>query len=141
MIAKFSVPGCPTGKGRPRFDGRSGRTYTPEKTARYENLVKIEYQSQCGGIRFSDVAMLDMRVIAYYQPPKSVSKKKREMMLSGKARPLKVPDVDNIIKSIADSLNGIAYRDDRQIVDCQVRKFYSDEPRVVVIIREVEAST
>lgn len=54
-------------------------------------------------------------------------------------RPTKKPDMDNIIKIIADALNGIAYYDDSQIVDTAVRKFYSDEPRVVVKISEVES--
>ena len=36
--------------------------------------------------------------------------------------------MDNVVKIIADSLNQIAYRDDTQIVDCQCRKFYSDNP-------------
>lgn len=40
--------------------------------------------------------------------------------------------MDNCIKIIADALNKIAYHDDTQIVDCQVRKFYSDDPRVEV---------
>ena len=37
------VPGKPTGKGRPRFTSKGGqpRTYTPEKTANYENYVKV----------------------------------------------------------------------------------------------------
>ena len=53
-------------------------------------------------------------------------------------RPTKKPDMDNVVKIIADSLNQIAYRDDTQIVDCQCRKFYSDNPRVEVTIKEVK---
>ncbi|MDN7998068.1 RusA family crossover junction endodeoxyribonuclease [Burkholderia multivorans] len=39
----FVVPGKPIAKGRPRFVRRGPhvRTYTPEPTERYENLVKI----------------------------------------------------------------------------------------------------
>ena len=81
--------------------------------------------------------MLDVRVMAYYTIPKSISKKKRQAMLDHKVRPTKKPDFDNIGKVICDSLNGIAYRDDAQIVDAQVRKFYSDTPRVVVIITDI----
>lgn len=61
----FTIPGEPCGKGRPRFVRQTGRTYTPEKTARYENLVSLEYQAQ-SGTRFSDDAMLDMMVTAFY---------------------------------------------------------------------------
>ena len=43
-VIKFSVPGAPVGKGRPKISSRGGkfaRMYTPEKTASYENLVAL----------------------------------------------------------------------------------------------------
>lgn len=138
MKVTFTIPGEPKGKGRPRF-ARAGsyvKTYTPDETASYENLVRIEYERQCRN-RFPDDAMLDMRIIAYYSIPKSAGKKKRLKMLDNLIRPTKKPDMDNIVKVIADSLNHIAYKDDTQIVDAQVRKFYSEKPRVVVMIREI----
>ena len=97
-------------------------------------LVHMEYLEQCDEFRFPDDAMLDMRIKAYYSIPKSASKKKRVAMLIGEIRPTKKPDMDNVVKIIADSLNQVAYRDDTQIVDCQCRKFYSDRPRVEVTI-------
>lgn len=137
MQIKFVIPGEPKGKGRPRFSRQTGRTYTPNDTASYENLVKVEYQAQCGKKRFPDNVMLDMRILAYYSVPQSKSNRQKNLMLDGLIRPTKKPDMDNVVKIIADSLNRIAYRDDTQIVDCQVRKFYSAEPRVEVIIRQV----
>ena len=98
----------------------------------------MEYLAQCQDFRFPDDMMLDMRIKAYYSIPKSASKKKKAAMLAGKIRPTKKPDMDNVVKIIADSLNQIAYRDDTQIVDCQCRKFYSENPRVEVIIKSVE---
>lgn len=80
--------------------------------------------------------MLDMRIVAYFPIPKSTSKKKRQLMLEGQIRPTKKPDFDNIGKIVCDALNTVAYHDDVQIVDAQVRKFYSEEPRVVVTIQE-----
>ena len=53
-------------------------------------------------------------------------------------RPMKKPDFDNIGKIVCDALNDIAYHDDAQIVDAQVRKFFSDDPKVVVTIQEAE---
>lgn len=141
MKAQFVVYGEPNGKGRPRFSRTTGRTYTPQQTVSYENLVKTEYQLQCPGIKFPDDTMLDVRVFAYYAIPKSASKKKRAAMLAHQIRPIKRPDFDNIGKIVCDSLNNIAYRDDAQIVDAQVRKFYSDEPRVVVSIQECGGRT
>lgn len=140
MTVKFTIFGEPSGKGRPRFRrvGQYVKTYTPDETISYENLVKTEYRIQCGVAKFPDDAMLDVRVIAYYSIPKSVSKNKRRAMLDFRIRPTKKPDYDNIGKIICDSLNGIAYKDDSQIVDGLVRKFYSENPRVVVTIKDIQ---
>lgn len=139
MKVKFTVWGEPKGKGRPRFTqiGNYTKTYTPQETVSYENLVKVEYRNQCGNVIFDNGEMLDMRVFAYYTIPKSTSKKKQRLMKNGILRPTKKPDMDNIIKIIADSLNKIAYHDDSQIVDTMVRKYYSDRPRVEIIIQTV----
>lgn len=53
-----------------------------------------------------------LRIIARYLPPKSVSKKRKFDMLEGRELPLKKPDMDNIVKVVADALNGVAYHDD-----------------------------
>lgn len=142
---RFTVLGEPQGKGRPRFVARYnpatqksfGQAHTPEKTIVYENLIRTEYSFQIKNFRYPDDAMLDMRILAYYSIPKSASKKKRMMMLEGKIRPTKKPDMDNVMKVVADSLNQVAYKDDTQIVDAQCRKFYSEEPRIEVIIRQI----
>ncbi len=140
MEVKFIVLGNPVGKGRPRFT-KTGHAFTPKDTVNYETLVHMEYLNQCGNARFPDDAMLDMRIKAYYSIPQSKSKKKKELMRAGVIRPTKKPDMDNCIKIIADALNKIAYHDDTQIVDCQVRKFYSDDPRVEVRILEIKELT
>ena len=145
---RFTIPGVPFGKQRPRVairkftdqagnEKRFSKAYTPQKTVSYENLVKMAYQEAADGKRFGDDDMLDVRIIAYYEIPQSISKKKRKLMLEHKIRPTKTPDWDNIGKIICDSLNKIAYRDDSRVVDGQVRKFYSENPRVEVNIRKV----
>lgn len=137
---RFSIPGQPMGKQRPRVvhNGSFSRAFTPKETVSYENLVRVMYREVAKGRRFADEDMLDVRVIAYYSIPKSTSKKKRKMMLEHKIRPGKKPDWDNIGKIICDSLNTVAYRDDSSIVDAQVRKFYSENPRVDVTIRRID---
>ena len=48
-------------------------------------------------------------------------------------------DLDNFIKSVMDSLNGICYEDDAQCVEfTRCRKFKSDEPKIIITIEEVE---
>lgn len=140
MKVSFTVPGQPVGKGRPRFARRGNHvsTYTPAKTADYENLIRLEYERQCQGWKFDDGAYLDVRVTAYFRIPKSVSRKKRQAMEDRKIRPTGKPDLTNVAKSVEDGLNGVAYRDDSQIVTLYLRKYFSDEPRVVVTIQDTE---
>ena len=132
MVIRFTVPGEPKGKGRPRL-GRSGHAYTPHDTANYENLVKVCFRDM-----YPDHVPLDaetavgVEIMACYSIPKSASKKRRLGMLLGHIRPLKKPDCDNIAKIICDALNGIAYHDDSQIYSLNVEKLYSETPRVEV---------
>lgn len=138
MEVRFTILGEPKGKGRPRFCRNTGHAITPKDTVNYETLVRMEYGVAYSDFKFPDDAMLDMRIKAFYSIPKSASKKKRASMLANEIRPTKKPDMDNVVKIIADSLNQVAYRDDTQIVDCQCRKFYSDSPRVEVMIKEIQ---
>ncbi|MFV0515810.1 MAG: RusA family crossover junction endodeoxyribonuclease [Aminipila sp.] len=128
-MSKFTIPGEPTGKARPRVT-RWG-THNTEKTVCYENLVKTAYD---GVLHEGNI---EMTVKAYYSIPKQTSKKKREQMAKGEILPTKKPDCDNVLKIIADALNKIAYNDDAQIVRAVVEKYFSDVPRVEVEINEL----
>jgi Holliday junction resolvase RusA-like endonuclease len=76
-------------------------------------------------------------VVKFYMPiPRSLSKKKREL-LDGKHCDVG-GDVDNLLKSIFDSLNMIAFNDDKQIVAVKASKYYSFEPRIEIHLEEVE---
>lgn len=131
MKVSFTVPGEPKGKQRPRVT-RTGHAYTPQETTVYENLVKMEFCRQCPGIKFD--GQLRMTIKAHFAIAASVSLKKRNKMLVGEIRPTKKPDVDNITKIVADSLNKIAYNDDSQIVTVVTDKLFSENPRVEVTI-------
>ena len=132
----FEVPGEPKGKGRPRFVRKTGHAITPKDTAVYENLVRIEYQRWNRDFIFPADAMVRVDILAYYSIPSSTSKIDRELMKTGQIRPTKKPDCDNVVKIICDALNQLAYHDDSQIVDCAVRKFYSENPRVSVVLSQ-----
>ena len=137
MTFKFLIPGEPVGKGRPRVVRQGGftRTYTPEKTASYENLVKLEFQRQ-GGRMMKD-GPVKVWIDADFQIPRSVSKRKREAMAGGVIRPTKKPDADNVAKVICDALNSLAWHDDSQVVMLHVEKRFAEEPVVLVTITEV----
>lgn len=135
---RFTIPGAPQGKARPRTVYGGKRTYTPEKTVNYEALVKLSYQQAAGGLFLGAGVPVRVRIDAYYDTPKSESKKRLRDMLAGLLFPTKKPDWDNIGKIVCDALNGIAYKDDAQVVDGHVVKHYSEVPRTDVLIEEVQ---
>ncbi len=134
-MIRFTVPGNPKGWQRTGYNRKTGAKYTQKQTRNQEALVVWAYKKACGAYRFPKGTYMDMRVIAYLPIPKSTSKVRRAKMLNGEIRPTVKPDFDNIGKLIADALNDVAYDDDKCIVDAQVRKFYSDNPRTEVILQ------
>jgi Holliday junction resolvase RusA-like endonuclease len=135
----FTVYGEPVGKGRPKFSTFNGHAvaYTPQKTVNFENLVKLSYMEQCGEKPYDKDIPLKAVIIGYFSIPKSTSKKKAAQMLEGEIRHTKKIDADNLAKACLDALNGLAYYDDSQICSLSVSKWYSDTPRVEIMIREV----
>ena len=130
---EFEVPGEPTAKARPRFF--NNHAITPTKTKNYETLVKELYYYKRGP-NYGEKDII-IKITAYFGIPKSKSKKQQALMEAGEIRPHKKPDIDNICKIICDSLNGIAYKDDSQIIEANVEKYYSQEPKVIVLIEGV----
>lgn len=145
MAIEFKVPGPPQGKARARtfYNQRAGHmsSVTPEKTVLYENLIKTRYietiEKQM--IPFQTLeGPLTVHISAYYEPPKSTSKKNYAKMMDNTILPTKKPDIDNIAKVVLDALNGIAYKDDTQVINLNVIKRYSKEAYVQVQIERVE---
>lgn len=133
----FEVPGKPTGKARARtfYNPKLGRvqSITPKETVSYENLVKVCYSSSEDHREWFDKEPLMMYITAYFEIPKSTSKKNRAKMLSGELHPTKKPDADNIAKIVCDALNDVAYHDDTQIVKLIVDKKYTESAPYVRI--------
>ena len=46
-------------------------------------------------------------------------------------------DLDNYEKAILDSLNGIYFKDDRQIVSQKSQKIWADKGKIKIILREI----
>ena len=135
MEIKFTVPGAPVGKGRPRFT-RAGHAYTPEKTAEYEEKVRLCWKAQTGS-GFAGGVPLKASIIADFPIPKSASKKKAAAM-DGTFHTSR-PDADNVAKAILDALNGYLYPDDSAVQIDRCWKVYTNgAPRVDVEIREAE---
>ena len=130
---EFEVPGKITGKARPRVNTLTGRAYTPGNTKDYEMLIKQYFK-----VKYPRYETLEGRIIikieAYFEPPKSTSKKQTEQMLENKISPTKKPDIDNIIKIVLDALNKMAFRDDSKVTKIEVEKIYGPVEKIKVKI-------
>ena len=142
-MQKIIVQGQPQGKLRARhgknFITGAPQTYTPEKTRAYEAHVAWSYRSQ-GGKHYGE-QYVRLGVLAFYSIPKSWTKAKQQQAREGALRPSVKPDADNIIKAVADALNGVAYTDDTQVVEVFARKYYSDSPRIEIYIEAAATSS
>lgn len=130
----FFVPGPPKGKARVKVT-KFGN-FTPEGTLLYENFIKTCFLEAYGktGVMYPDKEPVSICINAFFGIPNSASKKKAALMASNEILPTKKPDIDNIGKVVADALNGIAYKDDTQIVDLHIQKRYTEESEGLMIL-------
>lgn len=129
---KLTIYGKPQPKERPRVI--RGHAYTPTKTAQYEVRMAREWAA-----KYPEQAEGDLYVkMLFLMPiPTSWSRSKKELAERGMIRPSLRPDIDNLVKIVLDGLNGVAYLDDKQVVEIFASKAYSKEPRTEVVIEEV----
>lgn len=100
------------GAPRPRFT-KTGRTYMPEKYAAHKETIASAYRTAGGAALDGPVSVA---IDVARRLPKSRPKRVEEEPDTFK------PDVDNVAKSVLDALNGVAYADDKQVVDLRVTK-------------------
>jgi Holliday junction resolvase RusA-like endonuclease len=112
------------------------RSITPEQTKSYEDLIRWSYKSAGGQYLAEKTLQVDIQ--AFYPIPQSFSRAKRNSAQSENLRPTTKPDCDNIIKVVLDSLNGVAYYDDKQVVCVSCNKYYADTGYIKISIKEIE---
>lgn len=132
---EFEVPGKITGKARPRVNTLTGRAYTPGNTKDYEMLIKQYFKIKYPKYETLE-GRINVKIVAYFEPPKQTSKKQVELMLENNISPTKKPDIDNVIKIILDALNKMAFKDDSQITKLDIEKVYAKEEKIYVKIEE-----
>lgn len=135
------LAGPPIGKGRPRFrwvapnpvTRRPGfvHVYTPKETELVQQALAWKGKAAMRG-RLVLECPLAVMLYAMMPVPRSWPNKKRDAALSGAIFHTSTPDGDNIFKLAADGLNGIIWKDDKQIVRHMVVKEYAEQPGLIV---------
>ena len=118
------VPGPVRGKGRPRFNRRTGRVYTDRLTKLAEARVRRAWED-AGSPRVD--GPVELEVTAVLGRPGSHLKRDGTLSAAGKRSqwPTKTPDLDNAIKVPLDALNRLAFTDDAQVVLLHATKRWS----------------
>jgi crossover junction endodeoxyribonuclease RusA len=118
LLTAFTIYGQPFPKERPRFG--KGRAYTTQKTTNAETAIIDAFELACP---LFEPSIENLRLEAdFYRATRHAV------------------DSDNLYKLLTDALNGVAYRDDRQLSQGEFRRFYGagDKARTDVRIYILE---
>ena len=116
LVVAFELHTRPVPKGRPRFG--NGRTYTPARTVAYETAVNLACRNAMHGRAPHDG---DVALVALFEQ-----------------RDAKASDVDNLAKALLDGIEGVAFTNDRQVMEIRARRVIrADVDRVSVAVLAV----
>lgn len=114
----------PFPKERPRLSGRR-IVYTPYKTRNFENRIAYEWKKKYKNLILKGAVKLDL--VFVFKKAKSCKKTFHTQR----------PDIDNLLKSILDGLNKVAFVDDCQVVELNSKKVFSDTDKILIIVTEL----
>ena len=114
-MIKLVIPGRPRPKGRPRFNHK-GFVFTPADTRKHEKYVKEIAQKEVDKPLEGDLVL----TVSVFLRNKNHG------------------DLDNYVKLVSDSMNGVAYQDDKQIKEIHAYLWYDKEnERTEIEVRQI----
>ena len=134
---RFQIPGKPVPKGRPRFNMKTGRIYTPKKTLDEELRIRTWFAENHYHqfIKYSDFKGPVKIELIYLLPfPSHLNKTEKIERCFHSIK----PDIDNLVKLTIDSINKILFNDDSQIVEISAFKRCSYTPLTAMKIEYFE---
>lgn len=121
VVLRFTIPGEPCSKARPRWSPKTRTTYTPEKTRTREAAIQV------------------LALAARMAPPDGLalfSVTSTFYLWSNQVR-----DIDNLAKLVLDGLKGVVWADDVQVVKLVAAKEPADQEtsaRTEVVVERLE---
>ena len=115
---RLSIKFEPVAKGRPKTSFVNGKvwTYTPRKTKEAQQFLALRFEKY---IKDQFPAHTPVKLTATFYRTKSKWLPKKEGL------PVRKPDLDNLLKLLLDSLNGVLVADDAQITSLTIKKRWS----------------
>lgn len=112
-VIQFVVPGEPMSKQRPRFNPKTGHAFTPKQTRDSEREIAQHYAQTKHGIFDTTIGV----EIQFF-----MGTKRRK-------------DIDNLVKTVLDALNGFAFTDDHLVHVLSATKFFSTPANARTVIK------
>ena len=137
---KFIFPGPPISRIAHKNGTKNGRSYCYDaqiETMRANKDLLKKMILNKKALYFSELTDLacaiafEVEVTFYLSFPVKLGKRKIKDIVSGLAPNIAntTPDCDNMLKFYGDVANGILYKDDKQIISLNSRKYYDMIPR------------
>ena len=151
-VCRFVIPGPPRGKAVAQVT-RFG-TFIPAKTRAEMDATRMIARIAMAG-RDPFLGPVELKLAAYMPVPASWPRWKREAALANRILPISKPDGSNIqklaedailppkltkaqTKYVTQAMMRVVINDDSQITDWRGWKRYSAEPRLVVVVTEID---
>lgn len=136
----FVAYGTPQPQGSAKAFVRGNRAYVtsanPKMKPYRHTLTQVASEilenNSCNPPAFPRPTPVGLSVVWYLAKPKSTPKKI--------TKPTKKPDTDKLLRAVLDSLTGVVYEDDSQVVLVSAEKRYGAPERTEVSVREIEES-
>ncbi len=121
-----------------RAHGGYGRkSFNPLYAERKQVQWQITEQNP-GGVQ-KILGPIHIQYTYYFPIPKSWSKKKTQRAMDNEIYPGTRPDLTNLIKFYEDCLKDFVIEDDSFVCSVSARKFYAENPKVVIKISKIES--
>jgi len=146
MEVRFTVPGTPVAQPRQRHSvamirGRAvAQNYTPSKHPVQSFKAAVQLAASMAHDGAPIMGPISMAVTFVFPRPKGMVFRKKPMPRTAKTSK---PDVDNLMKSVCDALNGLLWLDDAQVFDARIIKLVAsgdEQPRTEVVVWQKEWS-
>lgn len=125
----YTIPGNPIALKRARYCHRTRKIYNSQRNELLVLSLNIESQHDNAPL-YEGPLHLD---VTFFMPIKTSNAKKQKSMIN--TYHMFKPDVDNLVKLVADISTGILYKDDALIASISARKVYALEPRTEFTIK------
>lgn len=127
MMYTTTIPIKPVPKARPRVS--NGRAYTPQRTKQFERDVAVMVRStMMKNCQKPIEGSVYVAITFNFKTPNAD--------FVGCSNYTTTSDVDNLIKAVLDALNGVAYNDDRQVVQVTGWKRWDVSDSVIVTVSD-----